>query len=308
MNRDIRIELSFITHRKRKKLFSLLGPQGVLSLIDFWLSTAQNRPKGILTGMDETDISLDAQWPGDPKEFCSALITSGFLDKECLKMHTACNPQCGEQCYPQCYLYKVHDWGDHQPFAFYAEERSNRAREAAIARWDKRQTHEKKQIRKGDAQSMQGACDQHTKGNAPSPSPYPKKDKVAYSDEFLSFWKVYPGRNGDKAHKSEAWEEFKKISPNPELLALILKNLDLQKRRRQNLISKSQFAPEFPDACRWLKKRRWEDETTEIKSGPGKPAHNPIEKIEKAEKSVHQVDPSKHRPEFLNGDHDGNPS
>ena len=81
MNKDIRIDLSFLTHRKRKKLFNSLGPQGVLSLIDLWLNTAQNRPKGVLTGMDEADIALDAQWDGDAAQFCKALIEVGFLDK-----------------------------------------------------------------------------------------------------------------------------------------------------------------------------------------------------------------------------------
>ena len=70
---DIRIDVSFLTHRKRKRLQRQLGPQGIVSLIDLWISAAQSRPKGILYGMDVSDIASDAQWPGDAQEFCAAV-------------------------------------------------------------------------------------------------------------------------------------------------------------------------------------------------------------------------------------------
>ena len=174
MNKDIRIDLSFLTHRKRKKLAQILGPQGPLSLIDLWLNTAQNRPKGILTGMSDADIALDAQWPGDPGEFCKALFDVGFLDRA------------------EDETYSIHDWRDHQPWAYFAEERSKCARKAAKIRWAKRGgelkknenflAHPKKdqKLKKvggkrkpQDADSIRTACDPHTEGNAPIPSPIP---------------------------------------------------------------------------------------------------------------------------------------
>ena len=66
--------------------------------------------------------------------------------------------------------YKLHDWEDHQPWVCHADERSQRAKEAALARWGS----------KSNANSMRGACETHTKRNAPSPSPIPYQDIVAY--------------------------------------------------------------------------------------------------------------------------------
>jgi len=151
MNKDIRLNLSFSTHRKRKKLYSALGPQGILSLIDLWLSTAANRPKGILTGMNETDIAMDAQWSGDPAEFCRTLQEIGFLDR-------------GEDG-----TYSIHDWKDHQRYAYFSKERSEMARELAERRWNKR-------FEKGKENQIpdaKGNAKGNTDGNAPLPIPYP---------------------------------------------------------------------------------------------------------------------------------------
>lgn len=155
MNKDIRIDLSFSNHRKRKKLFCLLGAQGVLSLIDLWLKAAESRPKGILIGMDEIDIALDAQWNGDPAEFCKALCNIGFLDRT------------------QDGTYSIHDWPEHQPFAYYADERTQRAKELAAIRWSKKNATEENGVRGNNTDSMQDACETHAEGNAPSPSPSP---------------------------------------------------------------------------------------------------------------------------------------
>jgi hypothetical protein len=147
---DIRIEFSFLTHRKRKRLTSLLGPQGVLSLIDLWINTAQNRPKGILVGMDEIDIANDAQWSGDPKALVNALVDSGFLI------------QNGNGCY------EIHDWDKHQRWAYFSEERSVKARESVSKRWEK--IRSKKGTYTKRIRNVKGT---NTLGNTPSPIPSP---------------------------------------------------------------------------------------------------------------------------------------
>ena len=124
MSADIRLYESFLNHRKRRKLEKRLGPQGVVSLIDLWLNVAVSRPKGVLEDMSEQDIALDAQWPGDPKEFCQALIEIGFL-------------HCEDG------IYFCHEWGDHQPYAYYSKERSQQAREAAETRWKRKHPRKK---------------------------------------------------------------------------------------------------------------------------------------------------------------------
>ncbi len=178
MNKDIRIDISFSNHRKRKKLFNLLGAQGVISLIDLWLATAQNRPRGVLTGMDESDIALDGQWSADAGQFCKVLCEVGFLDRA------------------EDGTYSIHDWKDHQPFCFYSEERSRQARQAAEIRWGKENPGLNPKVAEQDADSMQGACDQHAERNAPSPipSPIPKdiKAKCPHDEIVKLYHEVLP--------------------------------------------------------------------------------------------------------------------
>lgn len=149
--------------------------------MDLWLNTAQNRPKGILIGMNETDIALDAQWPGDPTQFCKALIDVGFLEK-------------GKDG-----MYSIHDWKEHQRYAYFSEERSKIARDAAQKRWEKRRGIKTKDKEKQEynADIIQGAYKEHTKGNAPSPSPSPspknkdlsgKKTPDPRVKQFFDYW------------------------------------------------------------------------------------------------------------------------
>ena len=88
---DIRLQLSFKNHRKRRKLNALLSlqPSGTDYLLDLWLSTAQNHPEGKLKGMDELDIALEAGWNGDPKQFVEALMETRLLEQ---------NGECFELC------------------------------------------------------------------------------------------------------------------------------------------------------------------------------------------------------------------
>ena len=72
MNSDIRLAVSFRGHRKRKRLRLLLGPGSTDCLIDLWIATAMTHPSGVLHGMDEIDIALEAGWEGDPQQFVAA--------------------------------------------------------------------------------------------------------------------------------------------------------------------------------------------------------------------------------------------
>ena len=120
MNQDIRIEISFRGHRKRRKLQALLGAGATGHLIDLWVGSAISRPNGVLDGYDALDIAMEAGWSGDPREFVEALVEVGFLDV--LESGT----------------YALHDWGAHQPFVVQSKEREARASKAANARWSRR--------------------------------------------------------------------------------------------------------------------------------------------------------------------------
>jgi hypothetical protein len=155
MAKDIRISISFLAHRKRKKLEKILGLGATGWLINLWLSTSMNHPKGILDGMTEFDIAIDAGFEGNHEEFVQALVDVGFLEVS--------NG-----------VYSIHDWEKHQPWVFHSEERSEIARNAANAKWNRLKGKNKNvKSNQDDAQRMRSACETHAERNAPSPSPLP---------------------------------------------------------------------------------------------------------------------------------------
>lgn len=144
MNSDIRLAVSFRGHRKRKRLRLLLGSGSTDHLIDLWIATAMTHPSGVLQGMDEIDIALEAGWEGDPQQFVAALVECAFLEKNASG------------------AYALHDWSDHQGYVIHAERRKANARNAAAIRWDARQE-----------KTMPKAYGQQAAGNPPSPLPSP---------------------------------------------------------------------------------------------------------------------------------------
>jgi hypothetical protein len=86
----------------------------------------------------------------------------------------------------------------------------------------------------------------------------------AFSLEFLKFYESYPKHVG----KKPSWEIWKKLKNRPAVEDL-LSALERQKRAKEEQRQTGQFASEWPDPERWLKKERWNDEI-EISEG-GKP-------------------------------------
>lgn len=82
MNTDIRLSVGFWRHPKTVKLQRRLGLEAVRSLQILWLWAAQSKPSGDLSGLDDEDISIAADWDGDVGVFASALSAIGFLDGE----------------------------------------------------------------------------------------------------------------------------------------------------------------------------------------------------------------------------------
>ena len=165
MNTDIRLAVSFRGHRKRKRLRLLLGPGSTDFLLDLWIATAMNHPDGILTGMDETDIALEAGWEGEPQAFVAALLECRLLDKT----------EHG---------YALHDWAEHQAYVVHAEDRKAQAKNAAAKRWAARTAPDMptecaehgggSAVSNASAGSEPATGNAHAKsGNAPSPIPSP---------------------------------------------------------------------------------------------------------------------------------------
>ncbi|MDF1536083.1 MAG: hypothetical protein P1S46_06205 [bacterium] len=165
-NTDIRISIGFFSHNKTIKLKRKLGPEAALALIQLWVYTAENKPEGILTGMDEEDIAIAAGWDGDAADLVTTLVSTKFLDK--------------------CEHYAVHDWEEHNPWAAGAKQRSDKAKMAARARWGAQEKHissingECSPDASSNATGMLEQCPEHNlampdseSSNAPSPSPSP---------------------------------------------------------------------------------------------------------------------------------------
>ena len=142
MNIDIRLQVSFRDHPKRTKLERRLGPAGPLAFIDLLLAVAQSKPDGSLCGWSDEDIAIAARWNGKPEEFVSTLAELRLLDRQ----------EDGS--------YSIHDWTEHNGYAAGAQERSERARAAARARWDRRTKNPETPL--GNAESCYPHCYPHS--------------------------------------------------------------------------------------------------------------------------------------------------
>lgn len=146
MNTDIRLKVGFFHHTKIVRLERRIGASGVLSLLRLFAYTAQNKPDGNLSGLDDEEIEIAAGWTGKQGEMIEACVGLRLLDKN--------GPG-----------YVIHDWHTHQPWAAGAEKRSKQASDAAKKRWEKTE-----QKQPSNADSMQPEDSQHADSNAPSPS------------------------------------------------------------------------------------------------------------------------------------------
>jgi hypothetical protein len=166
---DIRLKLGFPHHRKTLNLRAMLGPEGPWHLVILWTKMAEQRPKGILTGMDETAIGLEAEWPGRADEFVQALMTcggpagAGFLER-------------GEDG-----VYSLHDWEEHQRFIFFAPERSEAARKNVEKRYQK--AKENSEVLPSVDEKVTNSKPSEGKKVTPIPSPSPSPVPVPFPSE-----------------------------------------------------------------------------------------------------------------------------
>jgi hypothetical protein len=117
MNTDIRLKTDIMQHHKIIKLRKKFGAAGVLAFISLLLYAGVHRTKGTLSDMDNEDIAIAAMWDGDADKLVDTLHSLRLLDKDGV-------------------WYSIHDWAEHNPWAFGAKERSEQAKKAANKRWD----------------------------------------------------------------------------------------------------------------------------------------------------------------------------
>ena len=86
----------------------------------------------------------------------------------------------------------------------------------------------------------------------------PKRDKPAYSEEFLAFWQRYQKikKRASGQSKPKAWAEYKKLARGPQkaLEGALMAALKDQAIAERN----GGFASPFPDCFRWLRDGRYE--------------------------------------------------
>lgn len=147
---DIRVDTTWRTHGKRKRLQRALGPAGPLAVMDLWLAIAEQYPDGKMPDCDAQDIADMAQWRGRNAElFVSVLCDdrTRFLDPL---------PSGGWQ---------AHNWELRQSWVVSSPKRHLRAVRAASARWDDKPEH--KTDATSNAKSINKHCTPHAQSNAP---------------------------------------------------------------------------------------------------------------------------------------------
>ena len=286
MNTDIRIEVSFRGHRKRKKLNMILGPGATDYLLDLWIGVAINKPSGVLTGWDEMDIALEAGWDGDAGKFVAALKDSRFLDIDAAG------------------TYSLHNWQKRQPWAANHEARSLSASKNQVKRWCMREISTKKErerfskwyksytFQKGDSTArILSVYESYLNGNTPPPSPLPSptplpspspKEEEGDSDEnstpekeeseqlypdsvsgpvlpdlsvlqeelFQLLWKAYP----KQINEAEARWAFAELNPNQD--QVVNKIIPSIQEHRKHAWSELKYIPQLST---FLSKRKYEN-------------------------------------------------
>jgi len=292
MNGDIRISTSLLQNPKYRRLRRSIPsgePAALEILFALWSFVATNRPKGVLTGMEPSDVADAVEWKGNPEDLIQLLHeTTRFLD---------CGDECRNQspgsaaCSPGRW-FVVHDWREHNPYAAEAEERAERARRNAHARWceqrgapcadrtcknysvDNEHASSMQPASESHASSMQPASESHVKSNAPTilpnqPSIQPAQRRSApgvtdRAEWFESAWTQYPKKVGRK----EAIRRFKSSVKNEEDFRRFLNSL-------QNFIAhhtaRGTEQRYIPNGSTWF--GNWEDE--EWQTPPKEPSARP---------------------------------
>ena len=262
MNKDFRVEITIATHYKTKKLMRKLGDRSFYNLIRLWAFAAANKPNGDLSGMDEEDIEIAADWNGECSIFTLALLELKFIDKK-------------------DNIYSIHNWENHNGYAFHAPARVERAKKAAKTRWGKH--NEKKDLILTDATSIALSNSKQCPLPTPTPTPSPKKtnkeitsfkknegqkEKDFYLtkkkkklsgkrlETFMQFWDAFDYKSG-KAEASDIWLEFPPLTNT--VVDKIITAAKKEALSRPELILNKK-TPKMAQG--WLSGRRWEDETS----------------------------------------------
>jgi len=280
MSSDIRLKTSFFGHPKVKRLAKRLGNDGVVALLRLWCWVADNKPRGVLDGMDVEAIELAADWYGDEGLLHAELVALRLID---IVDGVAV----------------IHDWCEHNPWVYRAPERSEAARNAINSRWDK-----VKRAKKSDESSyvanterIRVEYESNTERNTDSygqndsviplsspilsspnltlpsltsPSPHANAHasardvrlrwsgqvNQAVAERWDEFCETYPWRNRIE-EAAQVWVDTLRDGAEADLAIAALKE---QKARHKELQDGGHWVPQWRSAKNWIAGRGWEDE------------------------------------------------
>lgn len=143
-NLYIRVKTGFFTHRKTVRLKLKIGFDAFWVVPRLWAFAAENQPDGNLSNYSPEEIAELIGYPTDATSnacaLLQALLDSGFIDSDMA----------------------LHDWQEHNG---YHEKFSQRAKDAANARWEKERGKRK---RKGKEEIEKEIGDKQCSSNATS--------------------------------------------------------------------------------------------------------------------------------------------
>ncbi len=117
---SISLSVDVLEHPKVLKLAKRLGDGAVMALFRLWIWVGKFRPEGVLDECSAEDVETIARWTGKAQLFVETLVQLKLLDTDDLG------------------FFHIHDWKDHNRSLFLAQERSDIAKKAAKARWEKK--------------------------------------------------------------------------------------------------------------------------------------------------------------------------
>lgn len=139
MSLFVRVYTNYFSHRKTARLRVMLGDDAMWLPIRLWAYAAENQPDGDFSSYSAEEIAMLIGYTKNPTAMLQALLDSGLMDKDPLR---------------------VHDWAEHNS---YHETYAIRAKNAAKARWKGKGKEKTGKDRKGKetsiATSMLQACE-----------------------------------------------------------------------------------------------------------------------------------------------------
>tara|TARA_R110001606_G_scaffold185615_1_gene333026 strand:- start:13 stop:462 length:450 start_codon:yes stop_codon:yes gene_type:complete len=81
-------------------------------------------------------------------------------------------------------------------------------------------------------------------------------ERIRLENTFVEFWLKYPIKVG----KKKAMFEWKRLRPDESLVSKIMKSINAQLEYKVREERKGSFVPRLPDAERWIKHERYNDE------------------------------------------------